>query len=1673
MDSVTLFGRAKCKRNVPGKVCTCQEWVPSEKDESLCECCGDHMSFHEPLDHPIASGYGRCVRKCDDARPSHEDGCQEFFPLCASSSSKCAGCGCHRSYHEKVTVAVGELAGPSNVHLQQQDFLQRDDGPSTSLLQSSSKRLKLDRPNISMKADSGHDGFRRDLKYESDMVVLEPKHKVFLSHSGAQKDFVEQLCIDLETCDRYPFFDKRKSSLPVGMKFPERLFAAIQQSEVGVVVLSEEFFSKTKWPMLELVEMVRSSASMIIVPVFLSITREECRKLESLERWIPRWKEWAEKDKTIDIEEWKLALKIFGSTTSLSYKDGEVALRKEVVDAVCELVLPESRWDDSNVEGKDRLCKVILDKVGLEVKDPKVRVMGLYGIGGIGKTTICKVLCNKLFKEFRGRVCHTELKREFQLELFQEVLKILTDTRHDNLERMNIDKCKDQLRRCIVKQPIFLAIDNVDEDSAEQAKTYLRAKYSFGNGSVVVVTSRSLSQLLALNIHEDDCLGMPELELREARDLFRNHAKSIGIGDVEYELDERIVARCVQMCRFNKGDGESFHYHPLALTVLGNEVREQMACNNFDPTLWYSRFSRIEESYKVLETKKQIFSILRISYDTLKPNDKMLFMDVALFMRNSGSWDSKSFDSVGPNLYEWLEMVHGLRKPDELKTRLEKLEKKSLLEKVGDGSTDVVMHDLWREFCVAETKVGEFAERRWVYFEEGYDELEESTPSGSCWENLGRMYFMSEAGVQKFLGLRLNHFKNVKVLRVRDALIARDPMVTVDLGEMKHLKYLEIRHDWRTRRYFQRVLPMADVEVQGLQSLTNLAFLQWVGMPEEVGYAEGIGRLTNLQFLKLPYCRGNTLPDMSSLTSLRMAFFPRSGEVDTIRGLTGKLSKLQYLNLADCEKLRSCPGVGDLLGLEVLDISGCWQLEELPNLGKLRNLTDLNMNGCSFLTVCPGLCGLRNLLRMDISFCSLSTLPSLSGLVSLEELSACHCSNLAIFPDMRNLRKLQVLNILGCPVTSLPGFEGLIALRELKASFELLEDRPALHNFTSLRHVEIEGWDRRGLMSIAKHAMLESLNVLKCETRGFQLDLTNMERLQRLEFHDGKIPGHLKGLRLAFSDSESTNGRAKNTCQSKVVNIWGCPNLELLDLVDIPGLQKLAVRECALRWLRIKEPLGALQMMNRNGPRDWERTVSNVSGPPGLQELYVTECQRFIRFAIERPLSALKKLDLSGCQSLVALPDLCYFPQLKTFDLHDCKRLTALNSLTVPLLALEKLDLTRCTSLTTLPDLGNFPNLKKLNLRRCKSLTGITSDKPLAALKKVNLRRCANVKALPDLANFPQLKTLDLRHCESLTSFSCSVPLLALENLYPNGCIRLKLLPDLGYFPGLKSLRLRDCKSLIKITSEGALPAAKLEVLKLWRCDDLVALPDLGSFPGLKSLRLRDCKSLIRITSEGARLPALQMLKLWRCNGLVALPDLGCFPDLRWLCLRDCKRLTSVNSGVPLLALHSLVLGGCVRLKQIADLSKFPSLRWIDLEMCKSLLSLTSSEPLLALRLLNAKRCRSLKALPDHLCSSVELEYLGVGGSGIKLSEDTVCNLLASCVQLESVDTTPLGEDRDWDDCYEWDYDPADDDESDHDFDESDHDFDESEYDDDWGSDMSLDYSDSSDSADEDVSGTD
>jgi hypothetical protein len=194
-------------------------------------------------------------------------------------------------------------------------------------------------------------------------VSLHSKHKIFLSHSGAQKDFVEQLCVDLERCGRHPFFDKRSDSLPIGENFPQHIFDAIKQCRVGVVILSEEFFTRSKWPMIELVAMVEEAkirkCSFKIMLVYLCISLHQfCDPIKRKE-WLSCWEELAMKDTRVNVKEWEDALKYLHPLNSMVYNGlGEVKFRKSIIDEICRVVPPETMLEDSHIQGRSRMCKV-------------------------------------------------------------------------------------------------------------------------------------------------------------------------------------------------------------------------------------------------------------------------------------------------------------------------------------------------------------------------------------------------------------------------------------------------------------------------------------------------------------------------------------------------------------------------------------------------------------------------------------------------------------------------------------------------------------------------------------------------------------------------------------------------------------------------------------------------------------------------------------------------------------------------------------------------------------------------------------------------------------------------------------------------------------------------------------------------------------------------------------------------------------------------------------------------------------------------------------------------------------------------------------------------------------------------------------------------------------------
>jgi Leucine-rich repeat (LRR) protein len=645
---------------------------------------------------------------------------------------------------------------------------------------------------------------------------------------------------------------------------------------------------------------------------------------------------------------------------------------------------------------------------------------------------------------------------------------------------------------------------------------------------------------------------------------------------------------------------------------------------------------------------------------------------------------------------------------------LERLKRKSLLERLGDGVETVVgMHDLWRAFCEAELEFGELRSRRWVYAVGEIDnELVETDPPGNCWENVKRMAFFCNESTN-LERVNFAQFSNVTVLKIVDLHVTME--LVLNLSQLTHLKSLELSGSDLHR-----------VVLQGLPR--SLTFLRSTSEPDTPRSPQRFVRqvecLTELQHLELMGYSGGKMPDMRSMISVRVAMFYGCESVVTLTGLSTKLSNLRFLYVEYCSHLRSCPGVGDLVALEELSFEGCRRLKKLANLGKLRNLRKLNVSECPLIMEVPGL----------------------GGLVALEELYAGKDDSFElplysfIVPDLSELSNLRVLRLLGrSMVKAVPGFESLVSLQHVKVDLREVVEWPSLQRLTKLQKLNIRGWGLEGISDLDNLRMLRSLTIKDCESQDMSglsnlialesLDICSCEKLERL-------PNFQRLTRLESLTISRCDMLRRWDCRAGQVEGSPCRWDDTCIASDLPGSPTLpGLRTLSLAWCRVLE---------------------DVTGIGAFSHLEYLHCR--------------------GLPTVSELPDLSNFPRLKRLGLDYCKSLKGLTS-REPIHALSTVFIADCRSLMTLPNLLNFPGLVKLHLQGCQGVSSLSSSGPLTALQMLYVfatqRNACGVKELPDLGMFPALEELLLYGGSGLSTLSSSAPLPSLRVLDARGCSSL------------------------------------------------------------------------------------------------------------------------------------------------------------------------------------------------------------------------------------------------------------------------------------------------------------
>ena len=177
----------------------------------------------------------------------------------------------------------------------------------------------------------------------------------------------------------------------------------------------------------------------------------------------------------------------------------------------------------------------------------------------------------------------------------------------------------------------------------------------------------------------------------------------------------------------------------------------------------------------------------------------------------------------------------------------------------------------------------------------------------------------------------------------------------------------------------------------------------------------------------------------------------------------------------------------------------------------------------------------------------------------------------------------------------------------------------------------------------------------------------------------------------------------------------------------------------------------------------------------------------------------IEKLEISGCELLVALPQPRFAQCLQHLVLDACHDGTLVRAIPNTS-SLFSLSISGISNLISFPKWPQLPGLKALYIRDCKDLVSLSESE---------------VGSLPSLIS---LKLLSIRNCPMLVTLTKELP-DTLECLSISSCPLLQSLGPkeiLKSHPTLKDLYIEDCPMLQSLPEDG-LPSS-LQHLQIQRC---------------------------------------------------------------------------------------------------------------------------------------------------------------------------------------------------------------------------------------------------------------
>ncbi|CAA0403400.1 unnamed protein product [Arabidopsis thaliana] len=808
------------------------------------------------------------------------------------------------------------------------------------------------------------------------------RHHVFPSFSGkdVRRTFLSHLLKEFRRKGIRTFID---NDIKRSQMISSELVRAIRESRIAVVVLSRTYASSS-WCLNELVEIKK--VSQMIMPVFYEVDPSDVRKRTG--EFGKAFEEACERQPDEEVKQkWREALVYIANIAGESSQnwDNEADLIDKIAMSISYELNSTLSRDSYNLVGIDNHMRELDSLLCLE--STEVKMVGIWGPAGIGKTTIARALFNRLSENFQHTIFMENVKGSsrtseldaygFQLRLQEQFLSEVIDHKHMKIHDLGLVKERLQDLKVLV------VLDDVDK--LEQLDALVKQSQWFGSGSRIIVTTENKQLLRAHGITCIYELGFPSRS--DSLQIFCQYAfgeSSAPDGCIELATEITKLAG----------------YLPLALKVLGSSLRGMSKDEQ------KSALPRLRTSLN-----EDIRNVLRVSYDGIHDKDKVIFLHIAcLFNGENVDYVKQILASSG------LDVTFGLQV----------LTSRSLIH-ISRCNRTITMHNLLEQLgreIVCEQSIAEPGKRQFLMdASEIYDVLADNTGTGAV---LGISLDISKIN-ELFLNERaFGGMHNLLFLRFYKSSSSKDQP---ELHLPRGLDYLPRK----LRLLHWDAFPMTSMPLSFCPQ-----FLVVINIRESQleKLWEGTQPLRSLKQMDLSKSENlKEIPDLSKAVNIEELCLSYCGSLVMLPSSIKNLNKLVVLDMKYCSKLEIIPCNMDLESLSILNLDGCSRLESFPEISSKIGflslsetaieeipttvaswpcLAALDMSGCKNLKTFP--CLPKTIEWLDLSRTEIEEVPLwIDKLSKLNKLLMNSCMKLrSISSGISTLEHIKTLDFLGC-----------------------------------------------------------------------------------------------------------------------------------------------------------------------------------------------------------------------------------------------------------------------------------------------------------------------------------------------------------------------------------------------------------------------------------------------------------------------------------------------------------------------------------------------------------------------------------------------------------------------------------------------------------------------------------